>query len=306
MKKVRAARPIMVAILSTPIVACTSDGEAWAGIDWAAVGVLANFLIAGAGLWIRHTIQQNAKAQKELEDKRVVRENKLEEARIAREKKIQGRRDRLYAFDGYRRELVRFSDEVIDVMGEIQTLIAFNPSKADVPANARQRFVEERSRLIGRVSSLVDRGRLFFPNLGVAGIGGHKGSAQQGLRDPVLNRVLAARHVLMAIDYEKADHNKPWIRWKTLTSVEPGTGGHVCSAFQHLSTEEQSRLLDELKQRVDLRLIDLIVSAKRAFVSEIFSIVQPTKWLDEVESSYGIDLRSRKPEKPTVNVTQPQ
>ena len=269
----------------------------WAGIDWVAVGVVVNALIAGFVYWIGRGIRRNARRQNALQDARIARENELEEARAARERRTRRRRDRLQAFDGYRKELVRFSDEVIDVMGEIQTLIAFNPDRADVPANARQRFVEERSRLIGRVSSLVDRGRFFFPV---------EGSAQKGLRDPALNRLLAARHVLMAIDYEKADHNKPWIRWKTLAAVQPGTEANVCLAFRHLSREEQGRLLRELKHRTDLRLMDLVVSAKRAFVSEVLGIVQPTEWLGEVEGAYGIELRSRKPEAPGVDVPQPR
>ncbi len=299
MKANRAARLVaVVVLLSMPIVACMpQSGVTSRDVDWGAVSGIGSILIPVVAACLGWFI-------KSLEKARIAREREFEDARADREKHTQERRDRLQAFDGYRRELIRFSDEVIDVMGEIQTLIAFNPDKADVPANARQRFVEEHSKLIGQVSSLVDRGRFFFPNVGEMRIGEDMGLAQQGLRDPVLNRVLAGFHVLMAIDPEKPDHNRPWIRWETLSTVRPGTEGYVCSAFQHLSKEEQNRLCGKLQQRAGLRLMDLVVSAKRAFVSEVFGIIQPAEWLDEVEASYGIELRARKPEGPGVHVAQ--
>ena len=156
------------------------------------------------------------------------------------------------------------------------------------------------------MSSLLDRGRFFFPNQKVAGIGEHKGSAHQGLRDPVLNRILAASHVLMATDYQSFDRNREsWIRWETLTTVATGSEGHVCSAFQRLSQAEQSRLAEKLTKKDGIRLMDLIVSAKRAFVSELFDILQPGSWLQQVEGAYGIDLSSRKPEEPAVRISLP-
>ena len=259
-----------------------------------AVGIIVQIGIAVVGGFIAHSVGRAAAEQKKRDD-----------SRVAQEKKLQERRDRLHAFDGYRRELGGFADIVIDVMGEIQTLIAFNPDRAAVPAEARQQFIEQRSKLVGRVSSLIDRGRLFFPNREVVGIGEDRGPAQQGLRDPVLNRIMAASHVLMATDYERFDRNtKTWIRWKDLTNVAPGREGHVCSAFRHLSQTEQGRLAAELKTNDGIRLMELIVSSKRAFVSEVFDILQPARWREQVEGAYGIDLSSRKPEGPTTHLTQ--
>ena len=282
--------PIILLILTTG--GCKSNG--WLKqIEWSAVAIVVQVLIAAVGAMIGFSIRQNTAKQQQLESDRV-----------DREQKVQDKRDQLRAFDGYRRELGRFTDAVIDVMGEIQTLIAFDPDRAEIPANARQRFVEQRSRLISRVSSLLDRGRFFFPNREVSNTGEHKGPAQEGLRDPVLNRILAASYVLMATDYESFDRNrKRWIRWETLTTVTKGSAGHVGSAFRLLSKTEQSRLADELTKERGIRLMDLIVSAKRAFVSEMFSIMQPRNWLKEVEHAYGIDLLSRKREGPVDHIS---
>ena len=304
MKPTRLFPAILLALTTTACApadpAVTGHGQFWLGV----VGILVQIGIAWVGWRIAKSVRQAASAQKKRENARIAREKEVEEARVAREKRVQEGRDRLHAFDGYRRELGRFADVVIDVMGEIQTLIAFNPDRAAVPAEARQKFIEERSGLIGRVSSLLDRGRFFFPNQEVAGIGEHKGSAHQGLRDPVLNRILVASYVLMATDYESFDRNREsWIRWETLTTVATGSEGHVCSAFQRLSQAEQSRLAEKLTKKDGIRLMDLIVSAKRAFVSELFDILQPGSWLQQVEGAYGIDLSSRKPEEPAVRIS---
>ena len=189
------------------------------------------------------------------------------------------------------------------MVGFGRTLIAFNLDHAAVPAEARQQFVEERSRLIGRVSSLIDRGRLFFPNQKVDGNGAQEGAAQQGQRDPVLNRIMVLSHILEAIDYKDFDNNsKAWIRWPALIDRRPGRSGHVCRAFGRLSKAEQGRLAGEFNSRECITLMDLTVSAKRAFVSEVFSILQPRKWLEEVEKAYDIKLLARQPEGAAVHV----
>ena len=280
---INATRVFPAGLLTLTATACTSACD---DNLLSAVGIIVNAVIAGIGFYIGRSVRRSAAVQME-----------LDRARADREKKAQEHRGRLQAFDGYRREIGRFADTVIDVMGEIQVLIAFNPARAGDPEKAGQRFVEERSRLIGRVSSLIDRGRFFFPNDKDARIGEHKGSAQQGLRDQVLNRVLAASYVVMATDYEIFGRNgTPWICWKTLTTGAEGSAGHVRSAFQLLSEAEQRRLADILKNKDGIRLRDLIVSAKRAFVSEVFEIVQPSEWFKKVDSVYrssGVTGRGR-------------
>ena len=315
---------------------CKAEGNLVERTEWSIWGIAVNVTLAFFGWYIASSVRKNTAEQKQLEGERAKREKELEEeradrekeleveranrekeleverakrekeledARIAREKKVQEARARLAAFDVYRRELGRFADGVIDVIAEIQTLIAFNLDHAAVPAQARQQFVEERSRLIGRVSSLIDRGRFFFPNREAAGNGAQEGAPQRGRRDPVLNRIVALRHIVKAIDHKDFGNNRAaWIRWPTLTNVETGREGHVCSAFRRLSEAEQSRLADEVGKKGELTLMDLTASAKRAFVSEVYSILQPEEWLRQVDEAYGINLLLRKPEGAGVHV----
>lgn len=333
---IKGIRPLLVVFLSLAMASCKAEGNLVERTEWSIWGIAVNVTLAFFGWYIASSVRKNtaeqkrleeerakrerkleeeradrekklederADREKKLEEERADREKKLEEARIAREKKVQEARDRLGAFDAYRRELGRFADGVIDVIAEVQTLIAFNLEHAAVPAEAHQRFVEERSRLIGRVSSLIDRGRFFFPNREIAGSGAHEGTAQRGQRDPVLNRIVALSHILKATDYEDFDNNsKEWIRWGTLTTVAKGREGHVCSAFEWLSEAEQSRLAGEVRRKGGITLMDLTAAAKRAFVSEVYSILQPEEWLKQVDEAYGIKLLSRKPEGATVHV----
>ena len=249
--------------------------------------------------------KERAAREKRMDKERVTREKRMHEKRVAQEKQIQEQRDRLQAFDGYRRELRRFADTVIDVMVETQALIEFDPRSADVRSEAKQRFFDERSRLISRASSLLDQGHLFFPNADVAGVGEHGQAGKEESRDPVLNRIMAVKHVLMATDYVNHKRNREArIKWPTLTEVTAGDDRHVFAAFQHLSLTEQKRLCNKLSQQDGIELIDLIVSARRAFVSEMSSIIQPASWLKQVEDAYGIKLLSREPEVPTVYEAQ--
>ena len=71
-----------------------------------------------------------------------------------------------------------------------------------------------------------------------------------------------------------------------------------CRRASRVGSPSSSRKANGIKLR------DLIVSAKRAFVSEVFSILQPANWLEEVGHAYGIDLRSREPEMPAVHISR--
>ncbi len=84
----------------------------------------------------------------------------------------------------------------------------------------------------------------------------------------------------------------------------PNDGGKIpevtklklTKAFELLSEAEKKRLRGIGQKWGGVRLLDMMVAAKRSFVGEIFAVVQPRTWLQSVEQNYGIQLQSRKPE----------
>jgi hypothetical protein len=208
----------------------------------------------------------------------------------------QRRRESLTAFDDYRRELLGFAKDVIFTMSQVQELIATNPALAKGDKTVVQdAFFNRRSELFSKLSSLIDYGRFFFPNYEAGKFGQHKGAPYQGFRDPVLDRVIAAYHGLSAVDYEDFARNQ-----KRMSFAELCTEKRLLDAFRHLSEEEQQRLerIETNQGRSGITLKEIIVSAKRSFVNEIFTIIQPRDWLENVEKTYRLQLRSRKPVDP--------
>ena len=241
------------------------------GIDWQALGTVA---AAIAGALIAHFLRKGERRAKALD-----------------------------AFDKYRRELMDFTNDVISAMSQAEILIKTNPARSPASDIAGQRFFEQRIELMSKLSSMVDRGRFLFPNHEIAGIGENKGDANQGLRDPVLNRVLAAHQVVKAVDYQDYGQNSRKLILHEFASVDDcrrmqnQTEKKLCKAFKLLSDAERRRLCGLEDRPEGVRLLDMMVAAKRSFVSEIFTVIQPQDWLANVEQSHGIQLRSRQPER---------
>lgn len=206
----------------------------------------------------------------------------------------------LDAFDNYRRELLAFSNEVIVTMSEGEALIKCDPSQSPTRAVVQQRFVDQRLELMSRLSALVDRGRFFFPNHEIGQVGQHKGEGNRGARDPVLNRILAAHFVLKAVNYHDFKRNfrkLDVVAWKCSACPTASEDDVAASrAFKMLSKPERERLCNIAAKGADVSLLHLLIAAKRSYVSEIFAVVQPRDWLENVEKNYGIQLRSREPE----------
>lgn len=205
-------------------------------------------------------------------------------------RKGQRQREALIASENYRREILDFANQVIDTMSQTRSLIATNPCKASEPRTARDAFYSRWSRLRSDISSLIDRGRFFFPNHEY-NMGQEKGSAHEGRRDPVLNRIMSAYFCMKAIDYRNFALNSQPICLRSLKQDNKAGDRerNLLEAFRHLSKEEQ----DRLNRKSSVKLDDLVVSARRSFVSELFSIIQPRDWLKKVEKIHGISLRSR-------------
>ena len=183
-----------------------------------------------------------------------------------------------------------------------EVLIKTDPSKSRDPSVAEQRFFVRRLELISKLSSLIDRGRFLFPNYELAGIGENKGAANRGLRDPVLNRVVAALEVVSAVDYIDYKRNFTKLSLGNFDAIgsvciPSETRAKMSKAFRVLSGPEIERLRGKSSSAIGVNLLELLVACKRSFVSEVFTVIQPQDWLKTVDQNYAIQLRSRKPER---------
>lgn len=70
-----------------------------------------------------------------------------------------------------------------------------------IPREAEDRiYAEQRNDLLGRLSALIDRGRMFFRNKEPKNFGLHKSPAYQGIRPAILDPLVAAYMAIEALD----------------------------------------------------------------------------------------------------------
>lgn len=95
-----------------------------------------------------------------------------------------------------------WAGEVIDALSAAAGLCALRTEKA-----ADDAFFLRRSELMSTFSSLLDRGRLFFPNTYREAYGTHKSTAFQGLRPQILDLVFLSHELTRSIDYVRGTLN---------------------------------------------------------------------------------------------------
>lgn len=98
-------------------------------------------------------------------------------------------------------ELRAWSDEVCLAMSESIHLCDLDPGKV-----VGESLFDRRHRLRVAFSSLIDRGRWFFPNI-QSDHGGHKPVAFQGYRHEVLEWAVAYYSLLQQMDYRSQPNN---------------------------------------------------------------------------------------------------
>lgn len=97
-------------------------------------------------------------------------------------------------------DIINWSDDVIECMGMGMELCFYHEigySELD--------FLKDRSFAVRRISALLDRGRLFFPNIDHDERGLHKEEAYKGRRQPVLNCVMSSYETIKNIEYASLD-----------------------------------------------------------------------------------------------------
>ncbi len=101
----------------------------------------------------------------------------------------------------YFSDVRKWADEVSDTITEAALLCDIDPARSTD-------FFERRHRLRWTLSSLLDRGRWYFPNVEESEYGYWKETAYQGFRQPILDNVLAVYRAVGALDCQQQEPNQ--------------------------------------------------------------------------------------------------
>lgn len=96
-----------------------------------------------------------------------------------------------------------WADQLSDILSEAIHLAELDPARCVAPI-----FFDRRHQLRVRLSSYIDRGRWYFPNLKPEEHGAHKPKAFRGYRQEVLNSLVYAYRALTALNYVDGTGNE--------------------------------------------------------------------------------------------------
>lgn len=135
-------------------------------------------------------------------------------------------------------DIIRWSDEVIAVLADANEMLC---EKGESYPDAEFRI--HRSATRARVSALIDRGRLFFPNLkSKVGHGADKEAGYQGHRQPVLDALVGAYDLL-----DKAA-SQPGPDLESAAALRVMRRQFVAEVFKAVDPERRGVTLKELSQ----------------------------------------------------------
>ena len=110
-------------------------------------------------------------------------------------------------------KLQEWGNECIDILAEADHFFMFDANELD-PVD----YMKLRNRILAQLSSLIDRGRVFFKNEHPNGYGAHKLPAYRGIRPKILDPLVAAycaTNVLRQQGAQVDDQtNKRLIEWR--------------------------------------------------------------------------------------------
>jgi hypothetical protein len=145
-----------------------------------------------------------------------------------RRERLNQRMQHLNLTQAYFSGLRGWADQLSDALSEAIHLAELDPPRCTSPT-----FFERRNLLRIRISSFIDRGRWYFPNLKTEEVGLHEPKAFRGYRQDVLNSLVVAYKALTSMNYVDS------------------TGNERCR--------------------------EALVEAKKSFVSEIQSVLDPQR-----------------------------
>ena len=112
--------------------------------------------------------------------------------------------ERLHWRTGYLANMRAWGDQVCDALSEAISLGVLDPQRTEKPS-----FFERRVTLYSKLSSLLDRGRWFFPNDESTEEGSGRPKGSRGIRAKVLDPIERAVRLVHKLDYFDGTNNKP-------------------------------------------------------------------------------------------------
>jgi hypothetical protein len=103
----------------------------------------------------------------------------------------------------YFEEFRKWADQVAEALTEAIHLCDLDPLKT-----TGEPFFERRHRLRITLSSMIDKGRWFFPNIEIDDYGDGKELGYRGYRHELLDSLVSAYRCLQQLDYHKRENNQ--------------------------------------------------------------------------------------------------
>jgi hypothetical protein len=128
----------------------------------------------------------------------------------------------------------KWADQLSDTLTEAIHLCDLDPNRTD-----GESFFARRHRLLITLSSMIDRGRWFFPNIEADDHGADKELGYRGYRHEVLDGLVAAYRFVHRIDYRTRENNRS-VR-DDLTSAKRYFVGQVQKLLDPANRDEEFR-----------------------------------------------------------------
>lgn len=109
---------------------------------------------------------------------------------------------RLMVFKEFREPLIKFANEAIDSMSELEGLCECDPKILG------KDFYNRYNKILIEISALRDKGKLFIPNNLPERYGQEKAEAYKGFRHEVLDCLTAAYYIATSINFYDVGYNK--------------------------------------------------------------------------------------------------
>jgi hypothetical protein len=141
-------------------------------------------------------------------------------------------------------DLIKWTDEVIEIMANAQKLCRDKDKLISI-----EEFRISQSEIRTRLSALLDRGRLFFPNKADADHGADKEAAFQGHRQAALNAVYGVYRVVSDVERDTAAddpvdaivvHKRVFIS-EVFQTIDPRRRQSTMSALDYARARKQQK-----------------------------------------------------------------